>query len=735
MAALSVGGLVSGLDTNSIVAQLTALEQNKVTRELQKRDKAQSTLDKFKELQTRLGNLSIKANSLQVPDKFNIFKSTSNYEDYASISGKEGATAGQYELVVNQLASTQKVVSKSFSAINTPVLTGGVGGKIYLSLSEATKKADPTKKDIEIEISGSDTLKDIVSKINAAEGSGVKASIMTQNGENRLVLTAVDTGSQGFYIREGAGNATNILGSTTGLGILEDNSQKAIAGNALLTIDGKAATGATTFDKLNTYLTTNNLATTDVIGIYLPVESGGGGSGWKTYAIHDGTNYRSIKDVLYEINNDLGNSGFKARLNSSGEIVLEGDLASDQNFGGTSLGQAKIQIGTLASGLIPDSNDSSLYLDSNNSSGIFSNVKKDMGTFTLRNSFSNILNEGVNAVYTIDGMAVSSQSNDDDKARDGTVFTLKRVSQPGMDAIKVSLDIDMSAIATKITEFIEEFNSLLKFIDENAKATIKEDTDKITGIRTNTREVGAFTGDSNISSLRENLRKMVTGTIDEISGILNNCPPTVSTVYSSASRIGIITEKDGSLSVDSEKLTKALNADFVGVRRLFTSNSFSDTTGFTVGRASKDAQTGIYEIDHDGKVYLNGKEIRSSAFGNVITTDSGLSIEFPENWLESTGGRAKVTFVRGIADQISNFVEKAKSSVDGFFKTSEQTYQKRIDEIEKRVSQLQTRVDTYNKRLSAQFAALERSMANLQAQSSNMMAAISAMPTNYSNKK
>ena len=718
MPAMSVGGLASGLDTNSIIAQLTALEQAKVQREIQKKENAQSTLDKFKDIETRLGNLQQKAQALELPKDFNVFKATSNYDDYAVISGGEGATAGQYELKVYELATTQKVASDSFAAVNTPI--GGTGGTITLSTSAAAQKTDSTKKTVDVKIEASDSLKDIVNKINAAEGSGVKASIMTMaNGDNRLVLTAVDTGTKGFFISEDG--ATDVL---TTLGIVSGyDEQKAVSGNALLTSTG-AATSATTFDELN--IAFNKITEDDKVGIYLPTNDGGGSDGWitfdLTYKAGDGDygeieagavgEFKSVGYILAEINASLEAAGasITAELNSSGEIVLSGNLSADQNFDATSLGDVKIQIGEFTG-------DNGTPVD---------DAKLDLGTLAQQNIFKNVITEAHNAFYTVDGIAIGSQSNSDDKTIAGTTFTLKK-ADPAI-TIKVSLELDTSAIANKIGEFVEELNALLKFIDENSKASVKEETDPNTGKKNSTRTVGAFTGDSGISGLRDNLKQMLSGIINEISGVSSNG---YSTVYSSASRLGIVTNRDGYFDLDKEKLNKALAADFEGIRRLFTANSFSDTAGYSVGRFNKDSQSGTYEIKNGTEVWLNGKQLEvTSVGGNILTTKDGLSFEIPISGM----GDAKVTFVRGIASQISNFVEKAKSGyysentgrfVEGFFKQSKDTYQKRIDEIQKRVDQLQVRVDNYNTRLINQFNALERSMSNLQSQSSNMLSALS----------
>ncbi|MDR2581312.1 MAG: flagellar filament capping protein FliD [Fibromonadaceae bacterium] len=688
---LSVGGLVSGLDTNSIISQLTALEQAKVTREARKKDAAQSTLDKFKDLETRLGNLQNKAKALELPNDFNVFKALSNHDDVAVVSGSEGAFAGQYELKVYELATTQKVASKAFDAINT-TLEGNNGTTLTISTSAAAQKADRSKTTVDVRIDAGDTLRDIVNKINAAEGTGVRASIMTMaDGENRLVLTAVDTGTKGFYIKEDGGS--DFLGEV--LGIVDSAKLQATSGGALLTKTG-AANGDTLFTDLDIGLGRSLVATDRmVISIGDTVVS----------AELEG---KDIKTVLDELNNELSSLGLTltASLNSSGEIVIGG--ASD-NF---------------------DPNIKVEFRDS------AEEVKRSLGNFSVGNVFneSNVITTAHNAFYTIDGMAIGSQSNSDDRTIAGTTFTLKK-ADPSV-TVKVSLELDMDGLASKINDFIEEFNALMKFIDENSRATIKEETDPNTGRKVPTREIGAFTGDSNISMLRENLRKMVTGIISEITNTGIHTDSGFSTNYSSAARIGITTDREGYLSVNRDALTKALNADFEGVRRLFTANSFSDTPGFSVGRFTRDSQAGMYElgIDDNGSWIKinNGEKIDMELHGSIVSniwTYKGLSIEVPHDF-SSSNGTVKVSFVRGIASQLSNFVEQAKSTVDGYFKKSRETYQKRIDEIEKRVDQLQMRVDSYNKRLTNQFTALERSMANLQTQTSNMMAAMSTMNNN-----
>ncbi|MDR0516008.1 MAG: flagellar filament capping protein FliD [Fibromonadaceae bacterium] len=824
MATMSVGGLMSGLDTNSIVSQLTALEQMKVTRELNKKDNAQNTLDKFKELQSMLTSLSTKASTLHLPKNFNLFTSYSSNEEYATISGGENGNAGQYNIKVQQLATNKKVASAAHPAVNTPI---GTKGTLLISTDMATQKLDSTKKTVEVKISEKDTLKDIANKINSATGAGVKASLQSDGSGEYLVLTAVDGGTQSFYIGQDDGG--DILGA---LGFTDSSKRQFISGGALTCIDGKAIDASTTFADLNTSLNLNTIGAGDVLGVKLPIKNsvqtftdladdwenaaigdtitisgnvftrsstngsradllteinnsplsglwswsidgddivgtadavrtsglaysdfGGsdtsvfdqnGDPGWITVDLDDGTvaGNRTIEDALVELNIKLGNvygpGKVEAMLNSSGEIVFE-STDPNINFRGVEIKMGKFDAVTVGA---------------DTSTGDFDVVKKSMGSLSEVNVFNHYLEKGQNARYQIDGVTVSSQSNDDAKTIAGTTFTLKKVTPDDMQ-IKLSLETDLSGLADKIAEFVEEFNDILKFIDENTKATIVEKKDEVTGIRANERIVGAFTGESTISSLKEQLKQMFTGIIRQISGI-DKAPiddpynpgkkipgdeplSGYSTRYSSISMLGILTTREGYLEVDKEKLLKSLTDDIEGVKKLFTSNGFSDTAGFSVGNYNKNSTTGTYEISFEAgiaKVVLlpSGEEMEiQQQTVDLVTLKNGITFQVPLDANGTPEGKANVTFVRGIASQLQSFVEKAKDSAEGFFRKASETFQKRIDSLQERADMLQSRVDKYNARIQAQFVALERSMGNLQNQSASMISALSSM--NYSQKK
>jgi flagellar capping protein FliD len=747
MAGMSVSGLATGIDTASLVSQLVALEQAKVTRVENQRKAVETTMTKFNDLKSKLGNLAAKADALNDMKDWNVFKSLSNNSEYVTVTGGEGATAGNYGVKVNQLATNQKVASASFESSTTKL---GMSGSFFISRTDAAEKTTNSAergKGVEIKVNENDSLKDIVNRINATEGVGAKASIMTlANGETRLVLSSVDSGTTGFTIKNADGG-NDILGGTykdkdgnpildadskeiKGLGLIDESYQKAATSGALVTLDGKAADGTTKWSEINTTLNKNNLVGGDKLSVAL------GASPSKNYDLFEkdaSGNYikdaegkyvsRTVQDVLDEINTDLawmygedekGNNALTASINASGELTFQTDPSKfgyDKDGNPITSGVTTTNFDDLSKNL------SSVKIEITDD-GTSPKSKYSLGSVESRSTFTNVLNEAKNAFYMIDGMAVSAQSNSDSSTIAGTTYTLKQVTSDLADEVKVSLEQDTDALVNKVKEIMEEMNALLKFIDENQKRTTEEKTDETTGKKGKVTTDGAFSGDYAIQSLEDNLKRMFTSSIDALVGKTN---------YTSMSRVGITTGRDGYFTLDTEDLKKALNTDFDGVRRLFSNNGFSDTPGVEVGRWTNDTVTGTYQINLgtgefssvSGENY-GGKGLGSGIFSATMGKAKGLSVEVADG----LSGSANVTFVRGIAAQLSTYVDKANAYNTGFFATTKDTYQKRIDQYDERIEQLQLRVDNYNDRLTRQFSAMETAMSNLTAQTSNMLAAL-----------
>jgi flagellar hook-associated protein 2 len=202
---LSVGGLASGVDTNSIIDQLVSLEQQKVTKIQKRQTTAETTLSALGKLKSQLATFRDKANALSTVNGFSIYKSDSSDPDTADIqTGNDGkGVEGNFAVDVKQLASSLKVASKSFGDATAAL---GLSGTLRLSTSAAHQASSTGKAGsayVDIGINSSDALTDIAARINAATGGGATATVLNvSSGDSRLVLTGVDTGASGFTLSD-----------------------------------------------------------------------------------------------------------------------------------------------------------------------------------------------------------------------------------------------------------------------------------------------------------------------------------------------------------------------------------------------------------------------------------------------------------------------------------------------------------------------------------------------------
>ena len=236
--AFSVGGLVSGLDTNSLISGLTSIEQQKVTAVQKRQNQAQTTLSSLGDLQSKFMGFAALARSMNDVKDFDVYQATSSDATTVELQGGTEGLEGSFAVRVQQLASSWKVSSQKYSSATTDL---NLAGTLTLSRASASVTADPSKPTVDISINHGDTLKDIASKINSADNAGVSATLITvASGDVRLMLTSVDPGSNTFTMSSSGGDDI-----ASALGVMTSGTQTRTSDFSLRQAAGGAATSAT----------------------------------------------------------------------------------------------------------------------------------------------------------------------------------------------------------------------------------------------------------------------------------------------------------------------------------------------------------------------------------------------------------------------------------------------------------------------------------------------------------
>ena len=186
---VSIGGLVSGLDTNNIIEQLVAIQSNRVT-QLQAKQKEQT--DKATLFQTLQGNylgVLTAASSLADSSLYGQKTASSSNTDILSVTASSTAATGSHQLVVKQLAKKNQYVSNRFS--DTGVTTLG-SGTLTITLGSGSSAVST---DVTIG-STNNTLTGIANAINQS-GAAVTAAIIKVDSSStpyQLTVTAKEAG-------------------------------------------------------------------------------------------------------------------------------------------------------------------------------------------------------------------------------------------------------------------------------------------------------------------------------------------------------------------------------------------------------------------------------------------------------------------------------------------------------------------------------------------------------------
>jgi flagellar hook-associated protein 2 len=200
MANLNVDGLVSGLDTSSLISQLMSIERQPQARLQARRTEVNNTVGAFQTLTTRLGALRTATEALTAATDWRTAKASSTDDTVASVTAAATAAPATLSMRVTALAKAHTTLSTAGTASVDDVV--------------ATSDITVAGETIALADLDSGSLGDVVAAINA-KSTKVTASAVFVDGSYRLQLTARSTGDASAL--EASGATVGTLGSAFGV--------------------------------------------------------------------------------------------------------------------------------------------------------------------------------------------------------------------------------------------------------------------------------------------------------------------------------------------------------------------------------------------------------------------------------------------------------------------------------------------------------------------------------------
>jgi len=187
-------GIGSGLDVNSLVTQLMAVERQPEKLLDNKTADYKSKLSAYGSMSGTLASLQTAADGLANLSRLRAVNATVGDTSLATASASASASTGSYSLEVQALAQAQKLKSAAFPSTTSSVGTGTLTFE-FGTYSGGSFNPNADKPSVPVTIAaGQDTLAGVRDAINNAS-AGVSASIVNDGAGQRLVITAKDTGA------------------------------------------------------------------------------------------------------------------------------------------------------------------------------------------------------------------------------------------------------------------------------------------------------------------------------------------------------------------------------------------------------------------------------------------------------------------------------------------------------------------------------------------------------------
>jgi flagellar hook-associated protein 2 len=174
-----------------------------------------------------------------------------------------------------------------------------------------------------------------------------------------------------------------------------------------------------------------------------------------------------------------------------------------------------------------------------------------------------------NALFSIDGIAISKSSNTVSDAIQGVTLTLgkKNIGQP----VSLSVDQDSKSISAAAQAFVKAYNDANKLIRSLSAANAQAGT------------AAPLNGDGTLRGVASQLRSILSSSL--------------SAPLTSLSQAGITFQLDGTLALDSTKFQAALMTNSSAVAGVFSTKASTPDSQIGLVATTKNTQAGSYSVD------------------------------------------------------------------------------------------------------------------------------------------
>ena len=782
MTTLRLPGLVTGIDTASLIEQMMALDRRSINIYEQRKSVWEERQDALSTLETKLKNLRNSARALSDEDVLRAFSIASSDIDKLTADSSNNAFEGNHNVVINQLATSERWVHTTGKEYAEDFV--GAGTFIYAY----------NNKETTITTTATTTLTDLVGLINNdANNPDVTASLLYYNNAYHLVMNGNDAGSNyrisinasstetwqaDIALTVGTNDATlsslitsldQFSGTADGDDVIEITGTDHY-GNAIPQVDLSITDNTKIshlIDEINDafdgiakatlengeIVLTDKAAGTSSLSIALTYNNGGDGSstltlptmavsteGGNTTANLTGFTQTDFTQTQAAQNSLIKVDGYPTDSMATSELQTMSRVSSPT--GGT---YTLTYEGQTTSAIAHDANTDTIKaaleaLSTVNTGDITvgggaNGLADGDVTFTFSTKLgdvSMIYADGTNLVAagdptmveTTKGIAayISRSSNTVDDVIFGVALHLHDTTDASGEELTLTRDI--KSVKDKINSLVDGYNFAVQFIQEK------------TGYNDVLKTAGILMGDYVVSTINQQIRSPL---ITQTNGFIEDVDS-----FLTPGHLGLNLDRDGILSFDTNEFDEAIAEDYLGVLALIgadkTGSSDSNTIEFYDAHSDY-TRAGSYDVEvqitggaiTSAKIKLSTESTYRNATysGNIVTGDStfddnGAPVN-PEHSLQlsidlSQNGTftSTVRVKQGFTGAIEDALDNMLKVTTGSIQIDQKHADKQIEALQDKIEREEDLLTKREERLIARFSRLERNLALIQQQMSSL---------------
>jgi flagellar hook-associated protein 2 len=311
-------------------------------------------------------------------------------------------------------------------------------------------------------------------------------------------------------------------------------------------------------------------------------------------------------------------------------------------------------------------------------------VLNKLGVTDSSGGFATILQTAQAAIFKLDGIEITRDTNDITDVLSGVTFNLLQTTPSGA-ALDISIETDTSSIQTALESLVTDYNAFRDYVYSQQQLGTDGTPDSSS----------VLFGDGTMRDITTQIEQALNTSIGGLS----------------LSDLGLSFGETNDLALDTSTLSTTLTDNLDGVIALLANKVTASSSSLSVvntGSSPPASFTLDLVVDESGNLTsasVGGDSSMFTVSGNSIIGNSGTAYSgMAFTYTGSTSQSIAITSTSGIAAQIHSIAKNASNTSTGSLQSVISNLQTQDDSMQQQIDDINSRAALYRTTLTAQYA-------------------------------